>query len=468
MMNLITRNEMEMITVKMEQQILREGATPNNIKKSVDTMLNNWAGAKGAKLFNLLGENLILKKRIRVEKDIPQLLESLQTRLRHHLYGLRAGILTYEAETGINNDELILQIDKWMWNSEALATNKIDRPFSFTGDSKKAIKIGVGQKFTKALSKIYKEFYTLDEGDFEIIRLEQSRVLNDRVIEGTLCLSIHPLDYFTMSDNDNGWNSCMSFDDKGCYRAGVLECLNCTNTLVAYLESDTKKYLIGEQEWNSKKYRQLVLFDEKFILTNKSYPFRNDELSKTVLNWVAELAGENYAGDNIFEDDYQADDIDGIIGFRVDTDMMYNDHDYNSFSYIRMNKHITDEDIEPTGLIYTSINGVAKCLECGSEIEKEASLLCNECANFCTCAHCEEILTEEETYYIGDVGVCEYCHDEYGCYCRGCGETFYDEDGRFVDYDDETYVVPDWEDGFYCDCCLQDLELREEEEDEEE
>lgn len=473
MMNLFTVNEREMIKGKMEKHI-REERDARNIDKSYDNLIEHWYDAKSIKLLKMFGGETILKKEIKIEKDTAQLSDEMRGKLRHYFFTLREAVFREGTETQEYNNELLNVIDKLNWSSDALALNSVEksfevRPRSLNG---KAIKINKGQKVTKAFAKLFSAF-GIEDSVFEEFRIKHSQILNDRVIRGTLCLSIHPLDYLTMSDNANGWSSCMSFDEEGCYRAGVLECLNCSNTIVAYLESNNQKYEIkgvdGETYfWNSKKYRQLVLADRNFILTNKSYPFRNDNLSQLVLDWVAELAGEDFEGENIFENDYESRSIKGISGFCVDTDMMYNDHSHGSFSYIRLNKNLSEEDLTSNGFAYTSINGVAHCLNCDEAIEKESCVLCNECAGLSCCEYCGESLTRDEVCYIEDNVACEYCLDEHGYYCQGCSETFSEEHGRYVDHDDETYIVPDWQDGFYCDCCLDDLELREEEEEDDE
>ena len=73
-------------------------------------------------------------------------------------------------------------------------------------------------------------------------------------------------------------------------------------------------YRIGysDKYWNSKRYRQLVMITDELIMTNKGYPFNNENLSNEVLNWVAELCGEDFEGENIDYDAYKSYDIEGF------------------------------------------------------------------------------------------------------------------------------------------------------------
>ena len=92
------------------------------------------------------------------------------------------------------------------------------------GDGKK-IKMDANTKPMRALGKLVKMF-NLNEKAFEGFRLEHSRILNTKSIAGTLCLSIHPLDYMTMSMNQESWTSCMNWGEPGGYRGGTIEVMN--------------------------------------------------------------------------------------------------------------------------------------------------------------------------------------------------------------------------------------------------
>ena len=128
--------------------------------------------------------------------------------------------------------------------------------------------------------------------------MEHSRILNDKAMNGTLCLSIHPMDYITMSDNDSNWSSCMSWTRGGGYRGGTVECMNSTNTLVAYLESeDNPCSFLNYADWNNKKWRCLFVVNPDVITSVKSYPYHNNDILDIVIKWLAELAKENWGGE---------------------------------------------------------------------------------------------------------------------------------------------------------------------------
>lgn len=126
------------------------------------------------------------------------------------------------------------------------------------------------------LSRTFKYFLP----DEEIIRWSQdlaSRYMQEDKIEGYLYLSVHPLDYLTISENNEGWHSCHSLD--GSYRGGNLNYMVDDTTIVAYLASDENKNLKtfsgSGLTWNSKKWRVLIHYNKEneAIYLNKQYPY---------------------------------------------------------------------------------------------------------------------------------------------------------------------------------------------------
>ena len=123
-----------------------------------------------------------------------------------------------------------------------------------------------------------------------------SRILNQKYMDGELCLSIHPLDYMTMSDNDNNWDSCMKWNGVGDYRCGTVECMNAPNVLIAYLHNPDhpmNPFTFKDWKWNSKKWRELFIVNEEVISEVKGYCFQDESLTNTILMWIKELAEKN-------------------------------------------------------------------------------------------------------------------------------------------------------------------------------
>ena len=161
-----------------------------------------------------------------------------------------------------------------------------------TVDLEKPIKVQHGCKNTRVLGKIA-DAYKLPH--FEDFRLVHSQVLNQKKLNGIMCLSIHPLDYMTMSDNNCNWESCMNWYSHGDYRIGTIEMMNSPMVVEAYLEADHPYYPIDNRSWtwSNKRWRCLYIVHPDIITEIKQYPYHNEFLSKEVLGWLKELAQKN-------------------------------------------------------------------------------------------------------------------------------------------------------------------------------
>ena len=141
------------------------------------------------------------------------------------------------------------------------------------------------------LSRTFKYFLP----DEEITRWSQdlaSRYMQENKIEGYLYLSVHPLDYLTISENNEGWHSCHSLD--GSYRGGNLNYMVDNTTIVAYLADEENKRLRTFEgsglTWNSKKWRVLLHYNKEneAIYINKQYPYSCEALAERVVDWLTE------------------------------------------------------------------------------------------------------------------------------------------------------------------------------------
>ena len=132
------------------------------------------------------------------------------------------------------------------------------------------------------------------EEEYEAFRIWHSMLFNSAKMTGNLCLSIHPLDYITMSENDEGWSSCMNWHDEGCYRRGTIEMMNSKYVLVAYVKSENNEIYMGnDNHWNSKKWRSLFYLDKDIITSIKGYPYQHPALVKVIIEKLEELAEAN-------------------------------------------------------------------------------------------------------------------------------------------------------------------------------
>lgn len=465
----LTKRDEEMIKAKVMKNDETEGAI--DIDTTYRLIMNDWSGAKNAGLFELFGGKLILSKEIEIEKSVDLLWSDLfENNSTMFVDEIRSRLYKAFREDKIDRTTFITLRD--LTYSEQVVLNRIENAMELDmGElSNKPFKISKGMKAMKVLQKL-STMLDMSEAEFEKFRLLHSQVLNNKMLKGTLCLSIHPMDYMTMSDNANNWESCMSWDDGGCYRAGTLECMNSVNTIVAYLVSDSREYEVSYGQglyWNSKKYRQLVHINKDMIMTNKGYPYRNDQLSEIVLNWVAELAGERYEGKNYSEDDCENGELpEKIKRIDVYTDAMYNDFHNSAYAFFRFAKDCEPDAWGEVSLDISEGYG-ANCLCCGEKLYDSDGLYCDECVDFEYCDCCgERIRRGDETYYLecGD-NVCQCCYEDHCSYCEECDSYYYNDDVSYIDREELDKLVDGDRkcEGYYCVNCQNNFEYKEEEE----
>lgn len=452
---------------------------------STDEWLREWASNK-QDLFDRVfhGDKLILKddEPFSFSKSIGQIeyeIESTkgQTLLENFVkaYGeflykvLRPGLQKEYGYDIYDYDNMPLSVMgmsksfKSLIDPKVLAKKVVETSFSIPSwDSHKEIKINSGTKVITALKKINKEYNFVDEEGLQDFINKYSNFFTQQTIKGTLCLSIHPLDYITMSENTYGWDSCMNWykyiyhDDGtaelnyGCYRRGTVEMMNSPNVIVAYLDADTPMTINGV-EWNNKRWRCLFIVEDNCILSVKSYPYYNEELTKKAINMIKEQGKYEFDNDLI---SYTNNDTPGksidvhkkflqcADGHRINlvTNAMYNDFGRYQPHWCYHNNFEKDYTI--------NYSGPALCCWCGKDLsdetydfcgdDKESILSCSDCAmeedeeSYCDC--CGEVFNEKDGYWVADGHVCE------DCFCTEYDYSSYMEEYYRIDDLDYCYV----------------------------
>ena len=108
-------------------------------------------------------------------------------------------------------------------------------------------------KIGKALHKFFDVYCSAEK--LEWIIQELSRLIQENTISGRLCLSVHPLDFLSLSENQHKWRSCHALD--GEYRGGNLSYMCDEVTVITYLKSKEDTILPhfpSDVPWNNKSY----------------------------------------------------------------------------------------------------------------------------------------------------------------------------------------------------------------------
>ena len=268
-----------------------------------ENYLADWAN-NNKRLYHLLGGELIIEKKVEFKKDYDILWAEIKKLSWDHPFFDLLDDLYYNYCREYK-DIFFRDCGLSTIKTEELIQNKyLRKPFILSKkENKKPLKINTGMKLMRALAKVLdyldadKELRTA----FEDMRIKHSMIFNDATLTGILCISIHPLDFMTMSDNASDWSSCMSWTDDGCYRTGTVEMMNSNCVICAYLASDKENMIFDKTKinvpaytWNNKKWRQLFYCTNDIILGGKAYPYQCKAITKEVLSILRVLAKKNW------------------------------------------------------------------------------------------------------------------------------------------------------------------------------
>lgn len=426
----------------------------------LENILAYWDKAKSEYLYKLFGEKLQITFPIQYEKPFDELCDemfecaygtSIFGRQKHEGRTFIKAFKKFVQTRPVDEDNLHMLVTE-----ETLVNNTYEgESFAVTLPNGKTWDILPGAKAIRVLGRLAREF---DIEGFEDFRLCHSLVLNGRKMTGNLTLSIHPLDYMTMSDNDCGWDSCMKWIEQGDYRRGTVEMMNSESVIVAYLESSTPFHMGGEYTWNNKKWRSLFAIDKNVVLSVKGYPYEFNEGNEIVVNILKDLAKKNLGWEygenqkyNRNKSNYSVNMpfLDSKLTFSLDTGAMYDDINSVDYHTVAISNTLSAAECSywRFGDQYTytiPYSGIANCMICGSADndfpdDNTSSLACNHCEGFSVnyCEACDCTIWDEDDIYILDGRCyCRDCYDKLVKYCVWC-EDEHDRDNMI-----ELYVVP--------------------------
>ena len=403
-----------------------------------------WEENKKQFLFSLLRQQLIYS----VPTEVSMTEEELYYKIKESgvRYTLQqqfkpefARILTTMSSELNENEKIIEKCLFDLLNVNILARQRIEEDYAFDWNGKR-VKFNKGTKVTKLFR------FFVNESELDTLIKKYATIFNQKTIKGDLCLSVHPLDYFSVSDNQCGWNSCFSVHD-GSYRISTTGLLTSPNTMVAYLSSGDVEYEAYDMSmtWNNKKWRTYVTMshDQKTFHIGREYPYSNPSLRQKVVEMIADLTGW----------EYQEADREIYINT---PDAFYNDGFYHLYEATNIEEDERVDELDVAEDCY--------CMECGTTYDLEGvnGICCISCHPEChedymgTCTLCDTHIFDYEDYsYIISRGeyVCECCSPKL-TYCQECDEAYIGEDEPLVE------VYHRKEDGYYitemCSRCLKE------------
>lgn len=345
------------------------------------------------------------------------------------------------------------------YNQENFFDNKVIEPYPLRDDKV----ISPNTKLIKAF-----KYFETDKKLLHQIQDRASQILQENVVNGTLCFSVHPLDFLSSSLNNYNWRSCHALD--GEYRAGNLSYMVDSCTVMCYLkgEDNVKIPLFPEDvKWNSKKWRMLVYLSPEWdmMFCGRPYPFITEAGMETATLYLKQVLNlmsiygyktlTNYVLEKINDERlsnytqwlngkyiYCRGDLKKLSSVVKDTENSLHFNDvlcstcYRPYYQIASYALMEDEPMIHVG-------GAVKCLHCGHDyISDSSTMRCEECElkygtetkygyGYCEC--CGSRIRLSDSWYVENDGceniyVCEHCHDLNCETCEDCGGTYFRSD----------------------------------------
>lgn len=425
------------------------GNLPDN---RLPTFLSSWNSEK-EQLFQIFGEKLRLERPIvynTPKKEIQNKVDDVIAKHDRFIDMLRNTInnnIPREDGAIFNSVYGTLTISSTLVDNVYPERTWQNLPYDLHTPQGNRIRIAAGVKPMRIIGKLAHAFGY--EQEYEQFRIEISQALNVAHLEGNLCLSIHPMDYMTMSDNDCNWRSCMSWYHDGEYKLGTLEMLGSSYCVVAYLTSEEpyrfSYYVDDNNSWINKKWRQLLFIHPAFIVGNRNYPFDAPDIEAIAMEWLKELA------ENANFSEYQPERIELCNGkterelfekpFMLSLQMkeMYNDLGINWYYLAKNFKDYITKDSWNLRSLKVELSGDARCIDCGYVIDYTPDpryLQCDSCIKGFECSCCGEFVAGDLEYVNSDGQMfCSYCLEEsdYIQLCDVCDE--YYTEGSLYEFD---------------------------------
>lgn len=371
-MNFIENKMLSMVNIKDIETIVKaKMRLKRDAQINVKQYLEEWASNK-AHIFELFGGKLTLEEE--VELDLTQNLKVIKCSRKAFLAEC---VSTYEE----NLFKLLLFFEELSPIEFANNIINIDREIL-------GVKISKGNKISRTISK-----FVSDKKIASDITTKYSMIVQEFKAKGKVVLSIDPIDYFTMSENDSNWTSCHSLT--GCYQTGTVAYLQDSTTVIAYAKPirNTTVNFHGEvASYSNKVWRQVVMFSDNFVYATQSRQYPADMIANrtTVGNMLIKLL-EGYNNTEYVSHDWEVSDNWAAIechecaGNDVDW-YCYNDITHEAFNTAYSLIPSTYDNVYDffkemrEKSEYCSPSSSVACLCCGQHfLENAESLICEDC-----------------------------------------------------------------------------------------
>lgn len=305
-------------------------------------------------------------------------------------------------------------------------------------------KLRQGQKHSKVILKLIdiicnqfgfdyvKAIYTLDEtckirlpkGGFkesndhnwEQLKAKICDALLPLEVDQTFYISLNPLDYLTMSHGD-GWESCHSLRDDGCYHSATVTMLSDPSTVIVYTLSNNPENRFWDYD---KQTRQIVSIADDLdgIFQQVFYPSKTTNDTEVIKKYLQEIISEykqssekwiksNYRNENIKCREY--------LGYT----------DWNNGKESTLTKISGSSPKFVIGKSVPYLDEATATLSSTSRLSHYSWVVCNGCGKIHRRSDCHEYDYDE--YY------CDTCYREKFIVCDKCDRTIPDDKVIVID-----------------------------------
>ena len=402
------------------------------LPQDIDKVLSSWNKSK-IKLFKIMGRKLRISKEVEIpiNKDIIfNELDKIYPDFTTHWRDIYSETRKFGCDFTKELERYLFTSDfdgytnthsiEYLFNKNRVYENSLAIDINFYSKSLGNLNLRWGTKTMKGIRKFceYCGFFdSVPEGMalYEEFRNRVSDVLTKTKIKGRMVMSIHPLDYITMSDNNCGWSSCLSWET-GCYYGGTVELMNSNLAVVCYLVSE-KPYLFYSLKGGkkhryfipNKSWRCVYFAHKQILLTGNPYPYYNQNLCDIGLDWLYELVYNNIHWDYKYKKQPYGDMIHRCNNEYTRTDQRYAPWDHNDIIVYTYGLYNDFNVLDHTVNCYRnpvkknlrlSLSGRGTCLSCGGPVDfedqKGASYKYNSDFDF-------------KTHQSGEKLVCRHC-----------------------------------------------------------
>lgn len=271
MNNLEIEKEMlsQVDTEGLEHLILHLSSISENSRIDIRKHLSNWAKNK-SHLYLAFGKKLKLEKEIELDfSGNSNYVKSLISNFYQEITQAK-----------------VKRFLKSCSNAEVVM-NCLNRNVSFEN-----MKFRAGDKISKCIGKIL-DLYDITPAEKDSVLIKFSMLIQSVKVKGSAVLSIDPVDYITMSENNSNWESCHSMS--GCFRTGPFAYLQDGSTTISYVKpKDDCVFTYGDNKtltYSNKNWRQIVLFSKelKYATQLRQYPYTSQANQSTVASIVMNI-----------------------------------------------------------------------------------------------------------------------------------------------------------------------------------